>query len=104
MSAIHQFPSTNDLVESPVVEITPNRAKAMKPKARAKAKAKSSYRAKVKPGTVLEREYKGKKVKVTATDDGLYRYGGKKYSSLTAIALEVTGADSISGPNFFSLT
>lgn len=42
------------------------------------------------PGTVLEREHDGKKIKVTVLGDG-FRYGGRTYRSLSAIAKEVTG-------------
>ena len=42
------------------------------------------------PGTVIEREYEGKTIKVTVLDDG-FRYGSQTYRSLSAIAKEVTG-------------
>ena len=83
-------------------------------KANGEAKAKPKKETKVaspnakghkhetKVGTVIEREYKGKKITVTATTDG-YKCGGKTYSSLTTLAKEITGAASISGPRFFGL-
>ncbi len=63
----------------------------------AKAKSKSTAR---KPrerdprlppiGTILEREYKGKKICATVLDDG-FEYRGKTYRSLSAVAREATG-------------
>ena len=44
-----------------------------------------------KPGTVLNRQYKGKEIIVTVLDDG-FEYDDKKYRSLSAIAKEVTGS------------
>ena len=61
-----------------------------------KAKAEAT----VKVGDVIERTYKGKQLRVKVTKDG-FKFRGKAYRSLTAIALEVTGARSISGPYFF---
>ncbi len=54
-------------------------------------------------GTVIEKTFKGKVLKVTVTEDG-FRYGGKVWRSLTAIAREVTGYKAVSGPAFFGLT
>jgi hypothetical protein len=41
-------------------------------------------------GTVLEREHKGKKIRVTVLEDG-FRYEGETYSSLSTIARVATG-------------
>jgi hypothetical protein len=41
-------------------------------------------------GTVLEREHKGKKIRVTVLDDG-FRYEGETYNSLSTIARVATG-------------
>ena len=53
------------------------------------------------PGTVIERDHDGKKIKVTVLDDG-FRYGDQTYRSLSAIAKEVTGT-SWNGLLFFRL-
>jgi hypothetical protein len=58
--------------------------------------------AKVEVGTVIERAYKGKTYKVTATKDG-FTLGKKTYRSLTEVAKAITGYPSISGPAFFGL-
>jgi hypothetical protein len=42
------------------------------------------------PGTVLEREYKGKAIVVKVGEDG-YDYNGRRYRSLSAIAKDITG-------------
>ena len=54
-------------------------------------------------GDVIEKTFKGKVHKVTVTETG-FRYGRKEYASLTAVAREITGYRSISGPAFFGLT
>jgi hypothetical protein len=41
-------------------------------------------------GSVLEREHKGKKIRVTVLEDG-FRYEGETYSSLSTIARVATG-------------
>ena len=55
----------------------------------------------LKPGTKLMRSWHGRTIAVTVTDDG-FEHDGQAYSSLTAIAREVTGAG-WSGPRFFGL-
>ncbi len=44
----------------------------------------------IKAGTKLIREYKGEKHEVTALEKG-FKYRGKQYKSLSAIANEITG-------------
>ena len=56
----------------------------------------------LKPGTRLLRSWNGQSISVVVTDRG-FEYRGKNWSSLTAIAREVTGAG-WSGPRFFGLT
>jgi hypothetical protein len=41
-------------------------------------------------GTVLEREHKGKKIRVTVLEDG-FRYEGETYNSLSTVARVATG-------------
>jgi len=43
-----------------------------------------------KVGTIIERDYKGKTLKVKVLDDG-FEYAGNKYRSLSGLALEITG-------------
>lgn len=56
---------------------------------------------KLKAGTRLVRSWHGRTVSVLVTDDG-FTFEDRAYSSLTAIAKEVTGAG-WSGPRFFGL-
>ena len=56
---------------------------------------------KVKPGARLIREWHGR-THVAAVVDGGFEYQGKTFPSLTAIAVEITGAH-WSGPRFFGL-
>ena len=67
-----------------------------------KAAGKRPAKKTTRVGDVIERTYKGKQLRVKVTKDG-FRYGRKTYPSLTAAALEITGAKSISGPYFFNL-
>ncbi len=55
------------------------------------------------PGGTIERVFKGKALKVEVTADG-FRHAGKAWSSLTALALSITGYGAISGPAFFGLS
>jgi hypothetical protein len=54
------------------------------------------------PGATLARTYKGKEYRVTVLDAG-FRYDGKDWRSLTAIARAVTGYPAISGPAWFGI-
>jgi hypothetical protein len=56
---------------------------------------------KVKPGARLIREWRGRTHVVSVVDGG-FEYQGKTFPSLTAIAVEITGAH-WSGPRFFGL-
>ena len=56
---------------------------------------------KVKPGARLVREWRGRTHVVSAVDGG-FEYEGKVFPSLTAIAVDITGAH-WSGPRFFGL-
>ena len=53
------------------------------------------------PGTMLEREYKGRTVRVTVRADG-FECDGERYKSLTAVAKAVTGKH-WNGFHFFGL-
>lgn len=53
-------------------------------------------------GSVIEKTYKGKTLTVEVREAD-FRFDGKEWSSLTAIAMAVTGAKSINGPLFFGI-
>src|SRR5262245_41620049 len=56
----------------------------------------------LKPGTVLVRDYQGQRHTVTVAADG-FNWQGTTYASLSAIARAITGT-AWSGPRFFALT
>jgi len=56
---------------------------------------------KVKPGARLVRKWRGRTHVVSVVVGG-FEYGGKTFASLTAVAVEITGAH-WSGPSFFGL-
>jgi Protein of unknown function (DUF2924) len=58
-------------------------------------------RRRLKPGTVLVRDYQGERHIVTVTPDG-FDWQGMTYTSLSAIARAITGT-AWSGPRFFAL-
>jgi Protein of unknown function (DUF2924) len=58
-------------------------------------------RRQLKPGTVLVREYRGRRHIVTTVRDG-FDWQGTTYPSLSAIARAITGT-AWSGPRFFAL-
>jgi len=57
--------------------------------------------AKLRPDTVLLREWQGVKHQVTVMEDG-FLYQGRRYGSLSEVARVITGAH-WSGPRFFGL-
>ena len=58
-------------------------------------------RRRLKPGTVLVRDYQGQRHTVTVVSDG-FDWQGATYPSLSAIARAITGT-AWSGPRFFAL-
>ena len=60
-----------------------------------------SPRRRLKPGTVLVRDYQGQRHTVTVAPDG-FDWQGTTYASLSAIARAITGT-AWSGPRFFAL-
>ena len=60
-----------------------------------------SPRRRLKPGTVLVRDYQGQRHTVTVVTDG-FDWQGATYPSLSAIARAITGT-AWSGPRFFAL-
>jgi Protein of unknown function (DUF2924) len=60
-----------------------------------------SPRRRLKPGTVLVRDYHGQRHTVTVAADG-FNWQGTSYASLSAIARAITGT-AWSGPRFFAL-
>jgi hypothetical protein len=65
------------------------------------ARQGGSPRRKLKPGTVLVRDYQGQRHTVTVAADG-FDWQGTTYASLSAIARAITGT-AWSGPRFFAL-
>ena len=65
------------------------------------ARHERPLRRQLKPGTVLVREYQGRRHTVTTVRDG-FEWQGTTYPSLSAIARAITGT-SWSGPRFFAL-
>lgn len=58
----------------------------------------------LKPGTVLEREYKGEKVKVVVGKDGeSYKFNGKVYDERGALMKAITKGKIAQFTNFFGL-
>jgi len=57
----------------------------------------------LQPGTVLDREYKGRTVRVTVLDEGV-ECEGMRYTSLTAVARAITGSKSVNGRLWMGLT
>jgi hypothetical protein len=60
-----------------------------------------SFRSRMKSGTRIVRQWKGRSIEVSVTESG-FEYGGAKYSSLSQIARQITGTQ-WSGPAFFGL-
>ena len=54
------------------------------------------------PGTRLIRAWRGADHVVTATVDGGFEHAGRRFRTLTAVALAITGQH-LSGPRFFGL-
>jgi hypothetical protein len=65
------------------------------------ARHERSPRRQLKPGTVLVREYQGRRHIVTTVRDG-FDWQGTTYRSLSAVARAITGT-AWSGPRFFAL-
>jgi Protein of unknown function (DUF2924) len=65
------------------------------------ARHAGSPRRRLKPGTVLVRDYQGERHTVTVAADG-FDWQGTTYASLSAIARAITGT-AWSGPRFFAL-
>jgi hypothetical protein len=62
----------------------------------------SSYRRRIKPGSILVREWNGHLQRVTALEEG-FAWEGKTYRSLSMVARAITGGH-WNGPRFFGLT
>lgn len=85
---------------TPTVTATPAPTKPPKPRAPRAPKARDPRLPKV--GATLSRTFKGKPYEVVVEHDG-FRYAGRLWKSLTAVAKEVTKYPSISGPLFWGL-
>jgi len=55
------------------------------------------------PGTIFEKEYKGKHIKVKVLKDGTFSYDGKAYPSLTATVKKITGGKTTPATVFFGI-
>jgi len=64
-------------------------------------KARTELMRRLKPGTVLVREYRGERHTVTVVPDG-FVWQGTTYGSLSTIARDITGT-AWNGPRFFGL-
>ena len=53
-------------------------------------------------GSMLVREWKGRRHEVTAMGEGAFLYGGERYRSLSQVARRITGSR-WNGPRFFGL-
>lgn len=89
---------------------TKNAAKSRKaPKSAPAAVAPKATRERVRDprlpaaGTTLVRPYKGKDYRVTVLEDG-FRYDGREFRSLSKLASEITGQESINGFLWMRLT
>ena len=80
----------------------PTKRKATKAATKAPANAEARDPRLPTPGGVIERIYKNQKITVQVTETG-FTYDGAEYSSLTALALKITGYRAVSGPRFFGL-
>lgn len=67
----------------------------------ARGEKPSEMKRRLKPGTVLVREYQGERHTVTIVPDG-FLWGDETYSSLSVIAQTITGTK-WNGPRFFGL-
>jgi hypothetical protein len=63
---------------------------------------RSSCRRRIKPGSILVREWDGRLQRVTALEEG-FAWEGKTYRSLSNVARAITGGH-WNGPRFFGLT
>lgn len=63
-----------------------------------------SYKQKynLKPGSQIEKTFKGKQYLVMICPDGRFRYNGKYYKTLSAVAIDICG-HKVSGNDFFGL-
>src|SRR5215510_14230537 len=67
----------------------------------ARGEKPNEFNRRLKPGTVLVREYKGERHTITVVSDG-FAWQGATYSSLSVIARAITGT-AWNGPRFFGL-
>jgi len=79
--------------------------KAIRPKVSVETQARTKTRGRDMrlpiPGTIITKDYRGKKYQVNVLENG-FEYEGKVYKHLTAIAEKITGAH-WNGYNFFNL-
>lgn len=80
---------------------TPKREPVPKPPERDSSPRAADARIPAAGGTIAK-TYKGREIRVEVLDSG-FRCSGKDWSSLTALALSITGYKAISGPAFFGI-
>jgi hypothetical protein len=93
-----------ELADDAEIRVTPPREKAAQHPDSRPASIKMDARRDPRlppPGNWIEREYKGRTVRVLVVEDG-FEYDGRRYQSLSAIAKAVTGSH-INGYLFFRL-
>lgn len=93
-----------ELANDADLRVTPPRAPQPAPDAQERTMtvaAKMPARTDLMPGTVLQREYKGRTIRVTVLTDG-FECEGVRYRSLTAVAQAITGKH-WNGFHFFGL-
>ena len=71
------------------------------PQDRARAAERPDHAGRPRPGTVLQRKWHDRQIRVEVTADG-FVFDGEHFASLSAIAKRVTGQH-WSGPRFFNL-
>lgn len=88
-----------------VVLYDPVNNKAIRPKVSIETQARIKTRGRDTrlpiPGTIITKDYRGKKYQVKVLENG-FEYEGKVYKHLTAVAEKITGAH-WNGYNFFNL-
>ena len=94
-----------DRLKELIEKYDPVNNKAIRPKVSIETQARTKTRGRdirlPIPGTIITKDYRGKKQQVKVLEDG-FEYEGKIYKHLTAVAEKITGAH-WNGYNFFNL-
>ncbi|MFH1360694.1 MAG: DUF2924 domain-containing protein [Candidatus Omnitrophota bacterium] len=92
---LNEFIKAYDPVNNKALRLKPS------PEADGKTKGRTRDNRLPIPGSIIMKEYKGKKIEVKVLEDG-FEHNGKIYKHLSAIAKEITGAH-WNGYCFFNL-